>query len=70
MRLAQAMLANPDIGATQIAHRLGVSPETLYRCLPAARTVNTPGVRERPLYPKDGTLQEGFSLAADGGSAP
>jgi hypothetical protein len=24
----------------------------------------------RPLYPKDGTLQEGFSLAAGGGSAP
>jgi hypothetical protein len=25
---------------------------------------------ERPLYPKDGTLQEDFSLAAGGGSAP
>jgi len=25
------MLANPDIGVTQIAHRLGVSPATLYR---------------------------------------
>jgi DNA invertase Pin-like site-specific DNA recombinase len=24
----------------------------------------------RPLYPKDRTLQEGFSLAAGGGSAP
>jgi AcrR family transcriptional regulator len=32
------MLANPDIGVTQIAHRLGVSPATLYRYIPAART--------------------------------
>jgi AcrR family transcriptional regulator len=28
---AKAMLANPDIGMTQIAHHLGVSPATLYR---------------------------------------
>jgi hypothetical protein len=40
----KAMLANPGIGVTQIAHRLGVSPATLYRYLPAARTGNTPGV--------------------------
>ena len=40
---AKAMLANPDIGVTQIAHRLGVSPATLYRYIPAARTANTPG---------------------------
>ncbi len=26
---AKAMLTNPDIGVTQIAHRLGVSPATL-----------------------------------------
>jgi hypothetical protein len=26
---AKAMLANPDIGGTQIAHRLGVAPATL-----------------------------------------
>jgi hypothetical protein len=26
---AKAMLANPDIGVTQIAHRLGISPATL-----------------------------------------
>jgi hypothetical protein len=32
------MLANPDIGVTQIAHRLGDSPATLYRYIPAART--------------------------------
>jgi DNA invertase Pin-like site-specific DNA recombinase len=42
--VARALLANPDIGVTQIAHRLGVSPATLYRYLPAARTANTPGV--------------------------
>jgi hypothetical protein len=28
---AKAMLANPNIGVTQISHRLGVSPATLYR---------------------------------------
>jgi DNA invertase Pin-like site-specific DNA recombinase len=38
---AKAMLANPDIGVTQIAHRLGVSPATLYRYIPAARTANS-----------------------------
>ena len=41
---AKALLANSDIGVTQIAHRLGVSPATLYRYIPAARTANTPGV--------------------------
>ncbi len=41
---ATAMLANPDIGVTQIAHRLGVFPATLYRYIPAAQTANTPGV--------------------------
>ena len=41
---AKAMLANPDIGVTQIAHRLGVSPATLYQYIPAARTANTTGV--------------------------
>jgi len=40
---AKAMLANPDIGVTQIAHRLGVSPGTLYRYIPAARSANMPG---------------------------
>ena len=39
---AKAMLANPDIGVTQIAHRLGVSPATLYRYIPAARTAYAP----------------------------
>jgi hypothetical protein len=41
---AKAMLANPHIGVTQIAHRLGASPVTLYRYIPAARTANLPGV--------------------------
>ena len=41
---AKAMLANPDIGVTQIAHRLGVSPATLYRYIPAARTANLPDI--------------------------
>jgi transposase-like protein len=41
---AKAMLADPHIGVTQIARRLGVSPATLYRYIPAARTANLPGV--------------------------
>src|SRR5277367_4657851 len=41
--VARALLANPDIGVTQIAHRLGVSPATLYRYIPAARSANTLG---------------------------
>jgi DNA invertase Pin-like site-specific DNA recombinase len=41
---AKALLANPDIGVTQIAHGLGVSPATLYRYIPAARTANSPDV--------------------------
>ena len=44
LEAAQALLANRDIGVTQIAHRLGVSPATLYRYMPAARTANTPDV--------------------------
>ena len=44
LEAAQALLANRDIGVTQIAHRLGVSPATLYRDMPAARTANTPDV--------------------------
>ncbi len=31
------MLANPDIGVTQIAQRLGTSPTTLYLYIPAAQ---------------------------------
>jgi DNA invertase Pin-like site-specific DNA recombinase len=42
--VVRVLLANPDIGVTQIAHRLGVSPATLYRYIPAARTANTPGL--------------------------
>ena len=42
--VARALLANPDISVTQITHRLGVSPATLYRYIPAARTANAPNV--------------------------
>lgn len=38
---AKAMLTNPDIGVTQIAHRLNVSTATLYRYIPAARSANS-----------------------------
>jgi DNA invertase Pin-like site-specific DNA recombinase len=44
LEAARALLANLDIGVTQIAHRLGVSPATLYRYIPAARTANLPDV--------------------------
>jgi DNA invertase Pin-like site-specific DNA recombinase len=37
---AKVMLANPGIGVTQIAHGLGISPATLYRYIPTARTAN------------------------------
>ncbi len=43
LEAARALLANPDIGVTEIARRLGVSPATLYRYIPAARTANLPG---------------------------
>ena len=39
---ARAMLANPDITVAEVAERMGVSPATLYRYLPAARTANSP----------------------------
>jgi predicted DNA-binding transcriptional regulator YafY len=39
------MLANPDISVAQTADRLGVSPATLYRYIPAARTANLPSAR-------------------------
>jgi Resolvase, N terminal domain/Helix-turn-helix domain of resolvase len=35
---AKALLANPDISVTQIAHRLGVFPTRLYHYIPADRT--------------------------------
>ena len=50
------MLANPDIGVTQIVHRLGVSPATLYRYSPAARTANLPDLWERRANPGIGCL--------------
>jgi hypothetical protein len=39
-----AGLANPDMGVSQIVHRLGVSPAPLYRYIPAPRTANSLGV--------------------------
>jgi DNA invertase Pin-like site-specific DNA recombinase len=38
--VAKTLLANPDISVADIAGRLGVSPATLYRYLPAARTAH------------------------------
>ena len=41
---AKVMLANPDIGVTEIAHYLGVSPATLYRYIPATEPRIPPSV--------------------------
>jgi DNA invertase Pin-like site-specific DNA recombinase len=38
--VARTLLANPDIPVADVADRLGVSPATLYRYLPAARTTH------------------------------
>jgi AcrR family transcriptional regulator len=32
----------PDISVADVADRVGISPATLYRYLPAARTANSP----------------------------
>ena len=40
---ARTLLANPDITVADVADRLGVSPATLYRYLPAARTAHAAG---------------------------
>ena len=52
------MLANPDIGVTQIEHRLGISPVTLYRYIPAARTREpriSPAAEDARTYPRSRT---------------
>ena len=41
--IARTLLANTDIIVGDVANRLGVSPATLYRYLPAARTANAAG---------------------------
>jgi DNA invertase Pin-like site-specific DNA recombinase len=42
LEAARTMLSNPDITVAEVAERVGVSPATLYRYLPAARTANGP----------------------------
>src|SRR5208283_2721813 len=37
---ASTLLANPDIPVSEVASRMGVSPATLYRYIPAARSAN------------------------------
>jgi DNA invertase Pin-like site-specific DNA recombinase len=43
---ARTLLANPDITVADVADRLGVSPATLYRYIPAARMANSPTISE------------------------
>ncbi len=38
--IARTLLVNPEITVADVADRLSVSPATLYRYLPAARTAN------------------------------
>jgi DNA invertase Pin-like site-specific DNA recombinase len=40
LKAAKALLADSSISVDQVARRLGVSPATLYRYLPAARSVS------------------------------
>jgi AcrR family transcriptional regulator len=40
--IAKTLLTNPDITVADVADRLGVSPATLYRYLPAARAAPSP----------------------------
>jgi DNA invertase Pin-like site-specific DNA recombinase len=44
LNVARTLLANPDITLADVADRIGVSPATLYRYLPAARTANAPDI--------------------------
>ena len=67
---AKALLANPDIGVTQIAYRLGVSPATLYRYIPAARTANTQAFDNGRSIPKTGRSRRVSACRSGGGSAP
>lgn len=38
IRDARALLRDPEIGVAEVAHRIGVSPATLYRYLPGGRS--------------------------------
>ena len=40
--IARTLLVNPDITVADVADRIGVSPATLYRYMPAARAANPP----------------------------
>jgi hypothetical protein len=64
------MLANPDIGVTQMAHRLGISPAKLYRYMPATRTTNTPEPLRTAALSQRRDAPGRVSACAGGGSAP
>jgi DNA invertase Pin-like site-specific DNA recombinase len=60
----KAMLANPDIGVTQIAHRLGVSPATLYCYIPAAHGTSSRRLRKRANTGRAGSMARNGPEAA------
>jgi DNA invertase Pin-like site-specific DNA recombinase len=47
--IARTLLANPDITVADVADRVGVSPATLYRYLPAARSATAPDFESKRL---------------------
>jgi DNA invertase Pin-like site-specific DNA recombinase len=67
---AKALLANPDIGVTQIAHRLGVSPGNALSVHPRRANREYPGRLRTALYPKGRTPQAPSSAPRVGLIAP
>jgi DNA invertase Pin-like site-specific DNA recombinase len=67
---AKALLANPDIGVIQIAHRLGVSPATSIGTSRRHEPRIPQAFDNGRSIPKTGRFKEGFSLSAGGGSVP
>jgi hypothetical protein len=64
--------AVPDIGVTEIVHRLGASPATFYRYIPAAnreylRRLRTPALTAESRTPQAGS---GVSLSVGNGWIP
>jgi hypothetical protein len=67
-RSARSKAASAWLHTQPLPHHPGVAKRKGPGPFPTVRSDLCPS--GRPLYPKDGTLQEGFSLAAGGGSAP
>ena len=66
--VATTLLANPDITVAEVAERVGVSPATLYRYFPAARTANSPDLDRdgNTLFSADLFFEEGAPCTGNG----